>query len=112
MNNSLDIREVHNYVLGVRTAKNWVGEEIIFMKDKQPFLYTATTLTNVKALTMNRANMFETFGRFFPEYLSELIQRGHQRYKMYRLRQKSIDESRESMGHAIQFKWKDRKEFE
>ena len=41
--NSLDRNEARQYILGVRTEKTWVGEEIIFMEETQPFYYTATT---------------------------------------------------------------------
>ena len=72
---SLDRHEARSYLLGVRQNKSWVGEEVLFMTEEKPFLYTATCQTAIKALTMSRMEMFETLGRLYPTYLNTLLKR-------------------------------------
>ena len=83
---SLDRNEARTYVLGVRAPKTWVGEEVIFVAEHQPFHYTATCDKATTALQISRTDMFETLGRLFPDYMNALLKRTQVRYRMHKQR--------------------------
>ena len=83
---SLDRKEARTYVLGVRAPKTWVGEEVIFVAEHQPFHYTATCDKATTALQISRTDMFETLGRLFPDYMNALLKRTQARYRMHKQR--------------------------
>ena len=66
---SIDRHAARNYQLGVRSGKAWVGEEVIFMDENQPFRYTATTTKDTRAIVISKDNMFKIMGQYYPDYL-------------------------------------------
>ena len=56
--------------MGIRAAKDWLGEEILFLKDSQPIQYTAVTRTPTKLLKISKIAMLEELE---PEYLQNLL---------------------------------------
>lgn len=81
---SLNKQEARSYLLGIRQKKSWVGEEIIFMNEDQPFLYTATTQRFTRAFTISRTKMFDIIGQMFPCYLNTLLRRSQTRFKLHK----------------------------
>jgi len=49
----------------------WVGEEVLFLKENQPFQYSVVTRTPVVTLQITKELMFL---RMDPEYLNTLIE--------------------------------------
>ena len=75
---SLTTKESSTYQLGIRSSKDWICEEILFLKPGQPFNYTAITKTPAKLIRITKIEMLR---HFTPEYLNNLLNTATKRYK-------------------------------
>ena len=63
---SLTTKEASTYQLGIRAAKDWLCEEVLFLKERQPFQYTAIARLPTKVIKISKADMLHYLD---PEYL-------------------------------------------
>ena len=64
--------------MGIRAAKDWLCEEILFLKSHQPFYYTAITNTFVKIIRIKKRDMLDYLD---PTYMQNLLAAATERYK-------------------------------
>ena len=94
--------------MGIRSSKDWVGEEILFLKPGQPLQFTAITRTPAKLLRITKLDMLHHFD---PDYLRNLLNAATERYKHNMNRESNIYKSLSRIGKATVMSVQDRYEY-